>query len=83
MRMVYFAAVREALGCDAENIDFPGSIDTVGQALDWMAQQSSRHADAFANRAKLRFALDQQMVKADALLGAAREFAIFPPVTGG
>jgi sulfur-carrier protein len=83
MRVVYFAAVREALGRDGEEIEFPTSIGTVAQALDWMAGQSPEYVEAFANRAKLRFALDQQMVKADAPLGNAQEFAIFPPVTGG
>jgi sulfur-carrier protein len=83
MQLVYFAAVREALGRDGEEIEFPGSVETVAQALDWMVGQSAAYANAFANRAKLRFALNQQIVKADAQLGDAREFAIFPPVTGG
>ena len=43
----------------------------------------ARHAEAFADRSKLRFALDQRMVKADAAVAGASEFAIFPPVTGG
>ncbi len=83
MRILYFAAVREALGRESEEIDFPASIGTVAQALDWLAAQSPAYGKAFADRARLRFALDQQMVKPDAPLGAAQEFAVFPPVTGG
>ena len=83
MKLVYFARVREALGCDAEEIDFPANVQTVSKALDWLATQSPRHAEAFADRSKLRFALDQRMVKADAAISGAIEFAIFPPVTGG
>jgi sulfur-carrier protein len=83
MRVVYFAATREAIGNDGEDVDFPSSVLSVADALDYLAQQSERHAAAFADRGKLRFALDQQMVKADALLGQASELAIFPPVTGG
>lgn len=83
MKLVYFARVREALGCDAEDIDFPGKVQTVAEALDWLASQSTSHAEAFADRSKLRFALDQRMVKADAAISGASEFAIFPPVTGG
>lgn len=83
MKLVYFARVREALGRDAEDIDFPGEVQTVAEALDWLASQSPSHAEVFADRTKLRFALDQRMVKAEAAISGASEFAIFPPVTGG
>ncbi|MBK6706807.1 MAG: MoaD/ThiS family protein [Sphingomonadales bacterium] len=83
MKLVYFARVREALGCDGEDVDFPAAVQSVGDALDWLVTLSPRHADAFADRSKLRFALDQRMVKSDALVAGASEFAIFPPVTGG
>ena len=83
MKLVYFARVRETLGCDSEEVDIPQELRTVGQALDWLAARSPRHAEAFADRTKLRFALDQHMVKADAAISGTSEFAIFPPVTGG
>jgi sulfur-carrier protein len=83
MKLAYFARVREALGCDGEEVDFPANVVTVGDALDWLDTLSIRHAEAFAERSKLRFALDQRMVKADATITGASEFAIFPPVTGG
>lgn len=83
MKLVYFARVRETLGCDSEEVDIPLELLTVGQALDWLAARSPRHAEAFADRTKLRFALDQHMVKADAAISGTSEFAIFPPVTGG
>ncbi|WP_338061704.1 molybdopterin converting factor subunit 1 [Sphingorhabdus pulchriflava] len=83
MKLVYFARVREALGRDSEDIDFPANVRSVSEALDWLATQSPNHAEAFADRSKLRFALNQRMVKADAAISGASEFAIFPPVTGG
>jgi molybdopterin synthase sulfur carrier subunit len=48
-----------------------------------LATQSDAHALALNDPARLRFALDQNMVAAGVLLGNAQEFAIFPPVTGG
>jgi sulfur-carrier protein len=83
MKLVYFAKVREALGRDGEQLDFPASVMTVADALDWLVTQSPEHATALSDRGKLRFALDQVMVKADASIADATEFAIFPPVTGG
>lgn len=83
MKLIYFARVREALGCDGEEVDFPAAVKSVSDALDWLVTLSPRHAEAFAERSKLRFALDQRMVKSDAPVAGATEFAIFPPVTGG
>ncbi len=83
MRLVYFACVREAIGADTEQRDFPASVITIADCIDWLSLQGGNYAAVFANRAKLRFALDQQMVKSDVRLENAVELAIFPPVTGG
>ncbi len=83
MQIVYFASVRETIGRDSEDITFPQNIKTIDDCIAWLAATDARYADAFAEPAKLRFALDQHMVRADAPLGAAKELAIFPPVTGG
>ena len=83
MQLVYFANVREAIGRDGEERALPGGVKTIGDTLDWLAEQEESYARAFADRSKLRFALDQNMVKADAPIGDAAELAIFPPVTGG
>ncbi len=83
MQFVYFASVREAIGRDSEEFELPHDVATVTQCLDWLAESSAQHKTAFADRAKLRFALDQQMVQGDADISGAKELAIFPPVTGG
>lgn len=83
MQMLYFAWVREAVGVGMEAVDPPVGVTTVGDLIDWLAARSDGHAQAFANRAKLRAAVDQAFVPLDAALGNAREVAIFPPVTGG
>jgi molybdopterin synthase sulfur carrier subunit len=83
VNLVYFASVREALGMSAERRDVPEQVRTVGELVSWLATQSDAHALALNDPVRLRFALDQNMVAAGALLGNAQEFAIFPPVTGG
>ncbi len=82
VQIVYFAQVREVVGIDGEQFDASPDMP-IAAFVDQLAQQSERHAAAFADRSKLRFALDQKMVRPDALLDDARELAIFPPVTGG
>ncbi|WP_260599701.1 molybdopterin converting factor subunit 1 [Sphingomonas endolithica] len=81
--ILYFAWVREAVGIGQERIDPPAEIATVAALIDWLAARSEDHARAFADRGRLRAAVDQVFVPLDASIVGAREVAIFPPVTGG
>lgn len=83
MRLVYFARVREMIGMDGEHREFPESVLTVADALNWLSDSGANYSAAFADRNTLRFALDQQMVFESSPLEKAEELAIFPPVTGG
>jgi molybdopterin synthase sulfur carrier subunit len=81
--MVYFAWVRERIGTGEESVDPPETVVTVADLVDWLAETSAPHAEAFENRSRLRAAIDQDFVALDTPIGRAREIAIFPPVTGG
>ncbi len=81
--MLYFAWVREAIGMGVEQVDPPAEVVSVADLIDWLAGRSEGHANAFADRARLRAAVDQRFVPLEATLGEAREVALFPPVTGG
>jgi len=83
MDLLYFAWVRETVGRSPERVTPPDHVATVADLLDWLAADSEAHRAAFADRARLRAAVDQQFVPLDASLAGAREVAIFPPVTGG
>lgn len=83
MRLVYFAWVRERVGTAEEEVSPPDGVTTVADLVDWLAGQSSGHAEAFADPARLRAAIDQSFVPLDTPIAGAREIAIFPPVTGG
>ncbi|WP_374944829.1 molybdopterin converting factor subunit 1 [Sphingomonas sp.] len=83
MRILYFAWVRERIGVADEEVSPPSGVTTVAALIDWLGGTSAGHAQAFADRGRLRAAVDGDFVGLDAPLGAAREVAIFPPVTGG
>ena len=83
IEMLYFAWVREAVGVGSERIDPPASVTDLADLLDWLGATSEAHRAAFADRARLRAAVDQRFVALDAPIAGAREVAIFPPVTGG
>lgn len=81
--LLYFAWVREAIGSGGERVEPPVTVATIADLIDWLAARSGGYAEAFADRTRLRAALDQRFVPLDAPLGDARELALFPPVTGG
>ena len=83
IRMLYFAWVRERIGVGEEAVDPPASVTDVAALVEWLATRDDAHAAGFADRAKLRAAVDQAFVGMDAPIAGAREIAIFPPVTGG
>ncbi|OYW24027.1 MULTISPECIES: MoaD/ThiS family protein [unclassified Sphingomonas] len=83
IEMLYFAWVREQIGTGHEVITPSSAVASVADLIDWLAATSDGHARAFADRTRLRAAIDQKFVALDASIAGAREIAIFPPVTGG
>ncbi len=78
-KILYFAWVRDAVGVAEETARLPDGVATVADLADWLA---IRHP-IFADRARLRVAVDQVMAGFDTDISSAREIAFFPPVTGG
>jgi molybdopterin synthase sulfur carrier subunit len=83
IEILYFARVREAIGRSRETVSPPADIVTVADLVDWLSARGGGYAEAFGDRARLRAAIDQAFVGADAAIAGAREIALFPPVTGG
>ncbi|MDB5677846.1 MAG: molybdopterin converting factor subunit 1 [Sphingomonas bacterium] len=81
MDVLYFAWVREGIGKGQERVEPPAEVVTVADLIGWLAERPGY--DVLTDTAKLRVAVDQVFVPLDTQLGAAREVAIFPPVTGG
>ncbi len=81
--ILYFAWVREAIGRDGETLEPPAEVRDVAALVDWLAARGGGYAEAFADRTRLRCAIDQYFVDFDASILGAGEIALFPPVTGG
>ncbi len=79
--VLYFAWVRERIGLPRERIETDAA--TVADLVEELRAREDRYAAAFADLAALRVAVDQDLTSFDAPLGAAREVAFFPPMTGG
>jgi len=81
--LLYFAWVREKVGCAREDVDVPASIATVADLIDWLRTRGPEYENAFTRAEVIRTAINQTHVKPSAPLTGAREIAFFPPVTGG
>lgn len=83
LRVLYFAALREALGCEGETVEPPATVATLGELRVWLARRGGVWAEALAPGRNLRAALGQRLARADTALVDGAEVAFFPPVTGG
>lgn len=83
VRLLYFAWVREKIGCAAEDVDLPEGVSTVADLVGWLKSRGPEYGEAFARPEVVRAAVNKVHVKPAASLAGAREIAFFPPVTGG
>jgi molybdopterin synthase sulfur carrier subunit len=83
MKALYFAWVRERVGCAEEELSPPPEVATVGELIGWLKTRGEGYDHAFANAAVIRTALDKTHARHDATIAGAREIAFFPPMTGG
>lgn len=81
--ILYFAALREALGRDREAVSLPAEIATAGQLRAWLRTRGDTYAAALAEGRAVRVAVDHTVAQTDTPLNDGSEIAFFPPVTGG
>ena len=83
MTLLYFAWVRQKIGKSDEVLALPASVTTVETLMAHLKRQDAGYADAFADPARLRVAVNRRHCGFDTAIGDEDEVAIFPPVTGG
>lgn len=83
MKILYFAWVRQKTGVSEETCELHEKVETVRALAEHLRRRSPGHADAFADLARLRAAVNQEHVSFDTILKSEDEVAFFPPVTGG
>lgn len=79
----YFAWLRERVGLSEEQLRPPAEITTVATLIPWLAGRDAAHAHAFAARATIRCAVNQEFATPQDRVSPGDEIAFFPPVTGG
>ncbi|MEY6431626.1 molybdopterin converting factor subunit 1 [Thioalkalicoccus limnaeus] len=84
IRILYFASLRERVGCADETFDpTPTHSLTVADLADRLAARGGAWAEAFAADARPLSAVNQAMARPSTPISDGDEVAFFPPVTGG
>lgn len=83
VKVLFFAGLREQLGTAAEEIELPAGVSTVAALRSHLKSRGGAYEKAFAEKALVRTAVNQDMVQPGARIKAGDEVAFFPPVTGG
>ena len=83
MRVLYFARLREDLGCAEETIALPPGVDTVAALRAHLMARGSAWQQALAPGRALGVAVNQDMAQPGTAVAPDDEVAFFPPVTGG
>ena len=82
--LLYFASLRESLGCSREQVALPAAgTQTVSSLVDSLRARDARFNDALAPGKSWRVAVNQQMADLGTPVKPGDEVAFFPPVTGG
>lgn len=83
MKILYFAWLREKAGIAEEDVTPPATVNTVGALVDWLKERGGGFAEAFADDAVVKAAVNQEHVGLDHPVADGDEVAFFPPITGG
>lgn len=78
--LLYFAAVREIVGKDEEEVDLPLSVSSIG---DLAAYLPTVHASLAGRLSSVRLARNETFATNDERLEEGDVVALIPPVAGG
>jgi len=81
--ILYFARFREKLGVEREQMALNSQLQTVAMLMQELSSRGENWKDVFSGSQQVLVAVNQEMVKADAVLNDGDEVGFFPPVTGG
>jgi molybdopterin synthase sulfur carrier subunit len=81
--VLYFAALREALGLAREELSLPGGVASAGELRAWLGRRGAAWGEALAEGRNVQMAVDRVMADPATPLRDGAEVAFFPPVTGG
>ncbi|QDT11598.1 MoaD/ThiS family protein [Stieleria marina] len=79
VKVLLFAAAKEAAGCDSISVEVPDDA-SAGEVADALAGVLPSIVDLMPS---CRLAIDNEYVGRDTIVSAGHEIALIPPVSGG
>jgi len=83
MKIIYFAWLRDKIGCGEEELVLPEGVRNVGQLIDWLAGRGPRYEDAFEFVEVIKVVVNQTLVPNDHPVKNDDEVIFIPPLGGG
>jgi len=83
MKIIYFAWLRDKIGCGQEELALPEGVRTVGQLINWLAGRGPRYDDAFEFVEVIKVVVNQALVQNDHPVTDDDEVIFIPPIAGG
>ena len=83
IKILYFSRYREMLDCDNEEYELPEDSMTINNLMQRLASRGGQWQIVFAGQLPVLAAINQEIVKADAIIQDLDEIGFFPPVSGG
>lgn len=83
LKVHYFAALRETLAMQGEELEIPSANMTVAQLISHLVENRDEAWSILNNSAQVLVAVDQTIVERSHALAGDEEIAFFPPMTGG
>jgi molybdopterin converting factor subunit 1 len=80
IRLLYFAALKERLGSEGEEIDLPEGVDRVADLKRFLPTVRPRLSGVLDG---VRFAVGDEFASLDRRLASGDVVALLPPVSGG
>ena len=80
IQLLYFAALRDLVGCEEEQLELPAEVRTVSDFVSFIVLARPALAGKLAS---VRVAVNEAFAQDLDDLGQARVIALIPPVAGG
>ena len=83
MKIIYFAWIKDKVGCESEEISLPVEITNVGMLISWLSRRGPQYEDAFEFIEVIKVVVNQMVVLNDHPLKDDDEVIFIPPIAGG
>lgn len=83
MKIIYFAWLKDAVGCEEEEITLPAGVSTVSQLIEWLAARGPQYDAAFEFVEVVKVVVNKVLVRNDHLVKDDDEVIFIPPIAGG